>query len=239
MSKQNERVSLVIPTYDERDNVEPLCRGIRDALEGHWDYELIFVDDNSPDGTQDVVRRLAKEDPRIRLLARPGKLGLGTAVAEGFALATGDYWVMMDADLSHRPVDLLKVLAALEDADIVVGSRYVEGGGVVNWPMWRLVASRTASALGRWIVGLDVRDLTSGFGAFRRSAIEPVLPTVNPKGFKLLLELVARSNGARVKETPITFVDRQAGRSKASAREALVFLRLCFELRGHRRSAVR
>ena len=227
-------VSIVVPTYNERDNVEALCRGLRDALEPAWDYEIIFVDDNSPDGTHEVVIRLGEEDSRVRLIRRPGKLGLGSAVSTGFAQATGDYWVMMDADLSHRPEDLPGLLSRLADADIVVGSRYVPGGGVVNWPLWRRVVSRGASAMGRVIVGLDVRDLTSGFAAFRREHLERLLPTLSPRGFKLLLEIIAKSGGARLVETPITFVDRRYGRSKASAGEALLFLRLCFELRGKR-----
>ena len=234
MTGDGRRVSIVVPTYNERDNVEALCRGLQEALEPAWDYEVIFVDDNSPDGTHEVVLRLSEEDPRVRLIRRPGKLGLGSAVSDGFAQAGGDYWVMMDADLSHRPGDLPNLLALLADADIVVGSRYVPGGGVVNWPLWRRVVSRGASALGRLIVGLHVQDLTSGFGAFRREHMEQLLPTLSPRGFKLLLEIIAKSGGARVRETPITFVDRRYGKSKASAGEALLFLRLCFELRGKR-----
>ncbi len=234
MTQGGEKVSIVVPTYNERDNVRPLCDGIREAIGSAWDYEVIVVDDNSPDGTADVVREMAAADPRIRLLQRAGKLGLGTAVADGFRLAEGDYWIMMDADLSHRPEELPKMLRALSDADIVIGSRYVAGGGVQNWPLWRQAVSRGASGMGRVIVGLSVRDLTSGFGAFRRRWMEPLLPDLNPKGFKLLLEILARSRGARVRETPITFVDRQNGRSKASAGEALIFLRLCFALRSER-----
>ncbi len=235
MTSGGEKVSIVVPTYNERDNVRPLCDGIREAIGSAWDYEVIIVDDNSPDGTADAVREMASEDPRIRLLQRPGKLGLGTAVADGFALAEGDYWIMMDADLSHRPEELPRMLNALSDADIVIGSRYVAGGGVQNWPLWRQAVSRGASGMGRMIVGLSVRDLTSGFGGFRRRWMEPLLPDLNPKGFKLLLEILAKSRGARVRETPITFVDRQNGRSKASAGEALIFLRLCFALRNQRR----
>ena len=173
MNEGSEKVSIVVPTYNERENVRPLCDGIRTALASAWDYEVIIVDDNSPDGTSDAVREMASEDARIRLLQRPGKLGLGTAVADGFALADGDYWIMMDADLSHRPEELPKMLRALSDADIVVGSRYVDGGGVQNWPLWRQVVSRGASGMGRMIVGLSVRDLTSGFGGFRRRWMEP------------------------------------------------------------------
>jgi dolichol-phosphate mannosyltransferase len=235
MPEIEKKVSIVVPTYNERDNVQALCEGIGEVLKSRWDYEIIIVDDNSPDGTHEVVRQLGSKDSRIKLLKRSGKLGLGSAVTAGFSHATGDYWVMMDADLSHRPVDLPNLLTTLSDADVAVGSRYVRGGGVVNWPLWRRVVSRGASALGRLIVGLPVRDLTSGFGAFRRSHIEVLLPTLSPKGFKLLLEILAKSGDARVKETPITFVDRQHGRSKASAGEALLFLRLCFELRGQRR----
>ena len=236
MPEVDKKVSIVVPTYNERENVQLLCEGIREALEPRWDYEIIVVDDNSPDGTHEIVRQLGAEDPRIKLLHRPGKLGLGRAVTSGFAQATGDYWVMMDADLSHRPEDLPNLLNTLSDADIAIGSRYVQGGGVVNWPLWRRVVSRGASALGRLIVGLPVRDLTSGFGAFRRSHMEALLPALSPKGFKLLLEILAKSGDALVKETPITFVDRQHGRSKASAGEALLFLRLCFELRSQRRT---
>jgi len=231
------KVSIVVPTYNERENVRPLCQGIGSAIDNLWDYEIIIVDDNSPDGTQDVVRELAVENARIKLLARPGKQGLGTAVKEGFSLATGDYWVMMDADLSHRPIELPRILEALKEFDIVVGSRYVDGGAVENWPIWRQWASRIASMFGRVIVGLNVRDLTSGLGAFRRETLEPILPHLNPKGFKLLLEILANNSGSsNVKEIPITFVDREKGKSKASGNEALIFLRLCFHLRRLRSS---
>lgn len=238
MPEFDEKVSIVVPTYNERDNVQTLCEGLREVLESRWDYEIIIVDDNSPDGTHDVVRQLGAEDTRIKLIQRSGKLGLGSAVTAGFAQASGDYWVMMDADLSHRPEDLPNLLTTLSDADIAVGSRYVQGGGVLNWPLRRRIVSRGASALGRVIVGLPTRDLTSGFGAFRRSHMEALLPSLSPKGFKLLLEILGKSGDARVKETPITFVDRQHGRSKASAWEALLFLRLCFDLRGQRRAGV-
>lgn len=238
MPAVNKKISIIIPTYNERDNVSPLVERIRKAMETVWDYEVIIVDDNSPDGTQTVVRQMAAWNPRIRLLERPGKQGLGSAVAAGFALATGEFWVMMDADLSHRPCDIMSLLEGLSEADIVVGSRYVPGGKVVNWPWHREVASRLASALGRLIVGLQVRDLTSGFAAFRRSSIQSVLPMLNPRGFKLLLEIMARCGEAKVKELPITFVERRYGGSKASAMEALVFLRLCFELRALRRRRV-
>lgn len=231
LTKRNIDVSIVVPTYNESENVRLLCDGIREALEGLWGYEVIFVDDNSPDGTASVVLQIGSEDQRVKLIERPGKLGLGSAVVDGFRMAQGDYWVMMDADLSHRPDDLPGLLNALSEAGIVVGSRYVAGGGVVNWPLHRRLASRGASALARFLIGISVRDATSGFAAFRKEVVEPILPSLNPKGFKLLLEILAKSRGATVKEVPITFVERQFGRSKLTRGEVLTFVDLCLGLR--------
>lgn len=224
------QVSIVVPTYNERENIPVLCEELRKTLDGRWTYEVIVVDDNSPDGTGEVVRQLAEDDPAIRLLERPGKLGLGSAVVDGFRMAQGDYWAMMDADLSHRPQDLPGLLEGLADADIVVGSRYVEGGGVMNWPVNRRLASRVASVVGRIAVGLDVNDATSGFCAFRKTTLEPILPLLKPKGFKLLLEILVKSREAVVKEAPIMFADRQVGSSKMSIAEITRYIRLCIAL---------
>ena len=231
MQGQQPAVSVVIPTYNERDNISPLHAAITQALGDAWQYELIFVDDNSPDGTAEAIEKLATEDTRVRLLQRPGKLGLGSAVTAGFSSAQGAYWVMMDADLSHQPRYLPALLDALQTADIAVGSRYVEGGGVEAWPVLRRLASRVASQIGRWVVGIPTRDLTSGFAAFRRQALQPLLPYLDPRGFKLLLEVLAKSKGARVTEVPIRFVDRIYGQSKFSSGEVLTYLRLCWRLR--------
>ena len=227
-------VSIVVPTYNERANVAPLAKGVFEALADAYDTQLIFVDDNSPDGTADAIEALRREEPRVELLRRPGKLGLGSAVRDGFGLARGAYWVMMDADLSHQPGYLPAMLAALQEANIVVGSRYVPGGGVESWPFHRRLASRVANGVGRLVVGLPTRDLTSGFAAFRREALEPLLPSLHPRGFKLLLEVLARSRGSRVLEVPIQFVDRRYGRSKFSVWEMLTYLRLCLALRRER-----
>ena len=231
MQKITNTVSIVVPTYNECENVQPLVAGINEALGESWNYEIIFVDDSSPDGTSEIVRRLSVVDPRVVLLKRPRKLGLGSALVDGFRIARGDLWVMMDGDLSHRPADLPLLLRSLEQADIVIGSRYTSGGEVLNWPVYRRFASRLAAAVGRLIVGLQVQDLTSGFAAFHRSVVEPSLPHLNPRGFKLLLEILAHSSGSIAKEVPIKFVDRQLGKSKFCASEAFTFLLLCFSLR--------
>lgn len=231
MGDSQMKVSIVVPTYNERENVALLCEGLKKALDGQWDYEVIFVDDRSPDGTGDVVRGLAATDSQIKLLERPGKQGLGSAIVEGFHKASGDYWVMMDADLSHRPEDLPKLLQGLVNADIVIGSRWVPGGGVRNWPLYRRLVSRVASLVGRVLVGIPVSDLTSGFAAVRGGTLAPLLPDLNPRGFKLLLEVLAKASGAHVAEVPIIFVNRRRGKSKFSGIEALNFLSLCLELR--------
>lgn len=225
------KVSVVVPTYNERDNIPIILRNIDEALDGKWHYQIIVVDDSSPDGTGDAVRGLAEKDDRISLIERPGKLGLGSAVVTGFDYSDGDYLVMMDADMSHDPKYLPDMLLELSNHDIVIGSRYVDGGGVRNWPLWRRIVSETASAVGRFIVGLDIRDLTSGFGAFKREHIMGLMSDLSPKGFKLLLEIVAKSRSASIKEYPIVFTDRKFGNSKASVHEIILFIKLCFQLR--------
>ena len=231
MNTERPAVSIVVPTFNERDNIGLLFEGICSALAASWPFEVIVVDDNSPDGTAAVVRGLAAKNESIRLLARPGKLGLGSAVADGFGLAAGDYWVMMDADLSHRPQDLPVLLTALAAADIVVGSRYVPGGATQGWPLQRRFMSRAAGRVARWSLGIDIQDATSGFAAFRREVVAPLLPSLRPEGFKLLLEIVMRAGQVRIAEVPITFVERRHGRSKLSTREALRFVKLCWQLR--------
>ena len=228
---QKKKVSIIIPTYNERDNVPIVVKAIEEVLGGKWHYQIIVVDDSSPDGTGMLVTELSYKDHRINLIERPGKLGLGSAVVAGFDHSDGDYLVMMDADLSHDPKYLPDMLLELSNHDIVIGSRYVDGGGVCNWPLWRKIVSVTASAVGRSIVGLSIRDLTAGFAAFKRDHIMELLPDLSPKGFKLLLEIVAKSPSANIKEYPIVFTDRRFGNSKASVHEIILFIKLCFQLR--------
>lgn len=231
MGGQETLLSIVIPTFNERENIGLLLPGIRSALEGDWTYEVIVVDDGSPDGTAAAVREAAAADQSIRLIERPRKLGLGSAVAAGFSKAKGDYWLMMDADHSHRPQDVPLLADALASADIVVGSRYVAGGGTVGWPVHRWFISRMAGMVARVLVGTPIRDATSGFAAFRRETVEPLLPSLRPGGFKLVLELLAKAPNARVKEVPITFVERRFGQSKLTLGETLTFFQLCWDLR--------
>jgi dolichol-phosphate mannosyltransferase len=220
---------VVIPTYNERENIVRLAG---EVLAQHPSLQILFVDDNSPDGTGKIADELAAQNGRISVIHRPGKLGLGSAYCNGFkaALAMGaDYLVEMDADFSHDPTVLPLFLETIQQCDLVIGSRYLNGVSVVNWPIRRLMLSVFASLYTRVITGLPVKDCTSGFKCFRRSTIEAIdLDTVGSDGYSFQIEMNYRcmEKGLRIVEVPIIFIDRHAGSSKMSkkiVREA-VFL---------------
>lgn len=220
---------MVVPTFDEAGNVAPLARGVLDRLSGpDLRVELLFIDDASPDGTGECVRALGRHDPRIRLLSRPRKLGLGTAYLAGFRVGIEegfDLVVTMDADLSHDPAHLPALVAAAREHDLVLGSRYVPGGGVRSWGLHRRLLSRSANAVARRALGLPVHDATSGFRAYRTSALRALpLETVRSSGYSFLEEItfLAARRGLSLVEIPIVFRDRHGGRSKISGAE--VFL---------------
>ncbi len=210
---------IIIPTYNERDNIERLLERV---LALPYGFEILVVDDGSPDGTGDVVEAWSKRDGKVHLLRRPGKMGLGSAYRDGFryALEHGAQLIFeMDADFSHDPDALGGFLTAAEDADVVLGSRYLNGVSVVNWPLSRLFLSYFANAYTRWITGLPVRDATGGFKCFRRKALESVrLDKVKSDGYAFQIEMTYKCwrKGMRVKEIPILFVDRLVGVSKMS-----------------------
>jgi dolichol-phosphate mannosyltransferase len=207
-------LSVVVPTYNEAGSVPKLAERLHAAL-GARDWELVIVDDGSPDGTADIAAALAPRIP-TNVVRRAGKGGLASAVIAGFAAARGDILVVMDADLSHPPELVPALLSAIEDgADLAVGSRYVAGGGVEDWPMKRQIVSRVACLMGSALV--PVRDATSGFFALRRSVIDGV--TLNPIGFKIGFEVIARGRYRSVVEVPYTFRDRELGASKFGRRE--------------------
>jgi dolichol-phosphate mannosyltransferase len=207
-------LSVVVPTYNEAGSVPKLAERLHAALGGR-DWELVIVDDGSPDGTADIAAALGPRIP-TNVVRRSGKAGLASAVIAGFAAARGDVLVVMDADLSHPPETVPALLAAIEGgADLAVGSRYVAGGGVEDWPMKRRVVSRVACLMGSVLV--PVRDATSGFFALRRSVIDGV--TLNPIGFKIGFEVIARGRYRTVVEVPYTFRDRELGASKFGRRE--------------------
>jgi dolichol-phosphate mannosyltransferase len=213
---------VIIPTFNEKENVEKMTRKVM-SLEG--DFHILFVDDASPDGTASIVKQLQTEfSGRVFLEERQGKQGLGTAYIHGFrwALAQGyDYIFEMDCDFSHNPDDLERLYAACkeEGADVSIGSRYVRGGKVKNWPWKRILMSYFASVYVRMILWIGIKDTTAGFKCYRRSVLEKInLDGVNFKGyaFQICMKYAAKRHGFKIVEVPIVFIDREFGESKMS-----------------------
>jgi dolichol-phosphate mannosyltransferase len=222
------RCLVVIGTYNEAENIPSL---LPDILNLGPQYEAIVVDDSSPDGTGRIVSQIAVNKPRIHLVSRPARLGYGTAYVEGFKTALdmgADYIVQMDADYSHNPRDIPRLVEAAEDADIVIGSRYVRGGSTTGWPFRRRLISRAASFVVRVLLGLRIRDCTGGFKCFRRSTLESLdFARIRSKGFASSYEInyFCHRSGKTLREVPIKFINRRAGESKLSWRiivEALI-----------------
>jgi dolichol-phosphate mannosyltransferase len=213
------RVLVVVPTYNERDNLEWLVGRIRSSVP--W-VDVLVVDDGSPDGTGDLGDRMAAADPQVTVLHRATKTGLGAAYLEGFAVALArgyDVVGEMDADGSHQPEQLPRLLSALEHADLVIGSRWVPGGSVVNWPLSRKVLSVGGNLYARLLLGIPLRDITAGYRLFRRSTLETIdLGSVESAGYIFQTDLAFRTlrAGLRVVEVPIQFVERVRGQSKMS-----------------------
>jgi len=212
---------VIIPTYNERENIGALLDRL---LALPFGLDVLVVDDKSPDGTAAVVRERMAREPRTHLMERAGKLGLGSAYRDGFryALDHGARFIFeMDADFSHDPASIGDLLAAAQEVDVVLGSRYLHGVTVVNWPLSRLILSRAANVYTRIITGLPVKDATGGFKCFRREALEGIrLDRVHSDGYAFQIEVTFKcwKKGFRIKEVPIVFVDRRAGVSKMNRR---------------------
>ena len=237
------RALIIIPTYNEIENIERLVVQVRAASTPETSFDVLVVDDASPDGTGLAVAALARQDPHVRLLARPAKLGLGTAYLAGFRQAlAGNYDCAgtMDADFSHDPRHLPAMAQAMDaGADLVVGSRYVSGGGIRNWGIHRHILSGTANYLARLAGGLRPHDCTSGYRLYRVAFLRQLdLDEIVSHGYSCLMELlyVCQTAGARIAESPIVFVDRRAGQSKISRREIATAFRTLYDLWRRRRS---
>ncbi|MFD9487295.1 polyprenol monophosphomannose synthase [Streptomyces sp. NPDC059991] len=213
------RALVIIPTYNEAENIKPIVSRVRESVpEAH----VLIADDNSPDGTGKIADELAAEDDHVHVLHRKGKEGLGAAYLAGFRWGADEGYgvlVEMDADGSHQPEELPRLLTALKGADLVLGSRWVPGGRVVNWPKSREFISRGGSTYSRLLLGVDIRDVTGGFRAFRRETLEGLgLDEVASQGYCFQVDLARRAvaAGYHVVEVPITFVERERGDSKMS-----------------------
>ncbi|OWM70583.1 hypothetical protein CDL15_Pgr014256 [Punica granatum] len=226
-NKGGDKYSLIVPTYNERLNIALLVYLVFKHLR-NVDFEIIIVDDGSPDGTQDVVKQLQQVygEDRILLRARPKKLGLGTAYAHGLKHASGNFVVIMDADLSHHPKYLPAFIKKQQEtgASIVTGTRYITGGGVHGWNLMRKLTSRGANVLAHTLLWPGVSDLT---GSFRKLVLEDLINSCVSKGYVFQMEMIVRASrkGYRIEEVPITFVDRVFGSSKLGGSEIVEYLK--------------
>lgn len=222
-------VAVILPTYCEAENVESLIREIQGLK---LNVTIVVVDDSSPDGTPDMVNKLSEEYGNIVLISRPEKLGLGTAITDGFRYILSlrekpDYVVTMDSDYSHNPQDIPRLVETARNGhSLVIGSRYVEGGAMRNWPLRRRLISRFANLLVTIMVGVRLHDCTSGFRCYSQQYIANVLSSLHSQTYEIQIETIrqARLNGFAVKEIPIIFVDRKKGKSKLSTAEIRCFL---------------
>ena len=216
------RSLVILPCYNERDNIERLIEEISALQDG---FDILVIDDNSPDGTGELVDGLLDRYEHLRVIHRTGKLGLGTAYLEGYRYALDhgyDLAITMDADCSHQPKYLPGLRDLSAEADVVIGSRYVEGGGATGWPLRRWIVSGFANYLAHKVLGLSTRDCTAGFRCYRREALLTIQPeSIQSGGYSFLIEMLYRAEklGLIVREMPIIFVDRVAGRSKISRNE--------------------
>lgn len=236
-SHPDEKGLVILPTFNEREN---LPRVVPEILEQDARLETLIVDDNSPDGTGEVADELARSESRVHVMHRAGKLGLGRAYIAGFRWALErdyEYVFEMDADLSHDPRHLPEFLEAIRGQDLVLGSRYLRGVTVVNWPMSRLLLSWSANRYARWVTGLPLTDLTSGFKCFRRRVLQAIeLEKVHSEGYSFQIEMTTRAwaRGFRILEIPIVFVDRMRGESKMNRRIVWEAVWMVWKLRAWR-----
>lgn len=225
---------VVTPTYNEAENIRRL---IESVLSQSKDIEMLIIDDNSPDGTASIIKEIMKTNPRVHLIERPGKMGLGTAYVEGFKYAlqySFDFIIEMDADFSHDPNEIPNLLKKAENYDLVLGSRYVDGIRILNWPIGRLILSYGASLYTRWITGLPVKDTTGGYKCFRRKVLESIdLNKIKSNGYAFQIEMnfKAWKKGFKIIEHPIIFADRTHGSSKMSKKIVIEAIFLVWKLK--------
>eukprot|EP01122_Echinamoeba_exundans_P012453 TRINITY_DN5202_c0_g1_i1.p1 TRINITY_DN5202_c0_g1~~TRINITY_DN5202_c0_g1_i1.p1 ORF type:complete len:247 (-),score=36.69 TRINITY_DN5202_c0_g1_i1:7-747(-) len=229
-SKSGDKYSILLPTYEERENLPIIIWLITETFrKTEYDYEVIIIDDNSPDGTQDVAVELQKlyGEDRIVLRPRPGKLGLGTAYIHGIKHATGNYIIIMDADMSHHPKEIPHMIKKQKEGnfDIVTGTRYRGNGGVWGWSLYRKLVSSGANYLADVSLGLGVSDLTGSFRLYKKPVLEKLISICESKGYVFQMEMIVRARQCNfsIGEVPITFVDRQYGVSKLGGSEIVQY----------------
>jgi dolichol-phosphate mannosyltransferase len=227
-------VSVIIPTYNEKENLPILIEKLNNVFtDGKITGEVIIIDDSSPDGTGQLAEQLKEKYKFLKVIHRPSKMGLGSAYGEGFRAAESKLLLTMDADLSHDPDYIPRFIERAEQADVVVGSRYVEGGGIIGWGLYRRMVSKLAKSLARIAVGAGVSDMTSGYRAYRKEVFGKVdTEEIKSSGYAFQLEIIneIREKGFKIDEVPIIFTDRRRGRSKLGLRDIISFLMLAIRL---------
>ncbi|MDT8447969.1 MAG: glycosyltransferase family 2 protein [bacterium] len=224
------KLSVIIPTYNERENIGLLIERLILLLEPVASFEIIVADDNSPDQTWERVAQLGEKDPRIRIIRRFGERGLAPAVIEGFHNARGKILAVLDADLQHDENLLVPMLEAMSEQDIVVGSRMVEGGAMENWSLLRRLVSAVATKMAHWVLHCDIKDPMSGFFMLRQSLFAQIAPKLDAQGFKILIAILAQAQGARVTELGYHFRLRQHGESKLSSKVIFDYLAALYRI---------
>jgi dolichol-phosphate mannosyltransferase len=231
------KLSVISPTLNEAQNIPALVEQLQRTL-GEMDYEILIVDDNSPDLTWSVAEQISRKNPRVKTLRRMNNPGLGMAVVDGFSAAEGEILACIDADLQHDPSILPRMVEELQTSvDVVVGSRHVKGGGFGKWSRWRRFESWCANKTARLLLGFEVKDLMSGYFLIWRKDFNRVQDQLSESGFKILLEILAKLRTARVKEVPFTFRPRTVGQSKLSGKIVLLYFRQLWRLCGESRRA--
>ena len=232
-------LSVILPTYNESQNISTMIDSIADALPSGMRAEIIVVDDSSPDGTGDIaqshVHSLGNRGIQVEVIRRPAKLGLSSAILAGANSASGEVVVVMDSDMSHPPQTIPHMLDEIKKCDIVVASRYVKGGAVAGWPFKRKIVSKGANKIARYSLGIRIKDPMSGFFAFKRHIIHGI--KFDAIGYKMLLELLVKARGARVTEIPYTFINRRFGKSKLDSKVAVDYARAVWRLYRYGRAA--
>ena len=225
--------SLIIPTYNEKDNIYHLLDGLKETLGSSEEFEIIVVDDNSPDLTWKAVEAYSRKNERVKIIHRMKEKGLSRAVIEGFNIAKGNILGVMDADLSHDHQILPEMIAAVRDSgyDLVVGSRRIPGGGAEKWPWYRKILSDIATIVAKRFLDTELSDPMSGYFLLKRELFEKAEHKINPLGYKILLEIYVRSNPQRVKEMPFIFKDRKQGYSKVTLKVMFEFFQMLYKLR--------
>ncbi len=232
------KLSLVIPTYNEKENIQNLIKKIQEEFkENKINGEIIIVDDNSPDGTGKILEDLKKKQKNLKVIHRKGKLGLSSAVLDGWKIADGEILGVMDADLSHPPEKIKELFRIIEkgEADFTIGSRYTKGGKIKGWNFKRKVMSKTSTLLSR--IYTKVKDPMTGYFMIKKEVIKDV--DLNPKGFKILLEIIIKGKYQNVKEIPITFINRIEGKSKAGTKEIFYYLQNLAGYLPHKKNVIK